>query len=181
MPIGVVKRKIPARFEFFTFLANPGGAQVEPVIRWHPVGISIRKEEYCFTFYGIFSGRKSDSVTGIINPCGGNSPALAQLIHPDDRDIMRPVLFCREIIAPVDGIKFAFGPRKRIADPATEPAQIFLQVKLQSILFFVTFVIIILAQIFITKKATGPHHAAMIAPLWLIPISVGLANLANLK
>jgi hypothetical protein len=55
------------------------------------------------------------------------------------------------------------------------------QVKIQPILFFVIFVIIILAQIFITKKATGPHHAAMIAPLWLIPISVGLGSLTNLK
>ena len=31
-------------------------------------------------------------------------------------------------------------------------------------------------QIFFTKRATGPHHFAMFAPLWLIFISVGMAS-----
>jgi len=44
-------------------------------------------------------------------------------------------------------------------------------------LFFIfCFIFFTLLQMYFTRQATGPHHAAMIAPLWLIPISVGLSR-----
>lgn len=44
-------------------------------------------------------------------------------------------------------------------------------------LVYLALVILFLAiQIFFTKKATGPHHFATFAPLWLIFMAVGLSN-----
>jgi hypothetical protein len=45
--------------------------------------------------------------------------------------------------------------------------------------FIIIFSFLTLAQMFLTNKATGPHHAAMFAPLWLIPISVLLGQVFN--
>lgn len=38
--------------------------------------------------------------------------------------------------------------------------------------YIVCFIFITLLQMFVTRQATGPHHSAMFAPLWLIPIAV---------
>jgi len=42
--------------------------------------------------------------------------------------------------------------------------------------FILCFILITFLQMFITRQATGPHHAAMLAPLWLIPIAVLLGQ-----
>jgi len=42
--------------------------------------------------------------------------------------------------------------------------------------YIVCFILITLLQMFVTRQATGPHHSAMFAPLWLIPIAVLLGR-----
>lgn len=41
--------------------------------------------------------------------------------------------------------------------------------------FIMLFALLVLAQLFMTTRATGPHHMAVLAPLWLIPLAALLA------
>lgn len=45
----------------------------------------------------------------------------------------------------------------------------------QPLLFVVSLLVLTLVLLFLTRQATGPHHAAVLAPLWLVPIAVGLS------
>jgi hypothetical protein len=47
----------------------------------------------------------------------------------------------------------------------------------QALGFLVLFAFLLAAQIFITRKATGPHHFATLAPLWLVFFSIGIWSL----
>lgn len=47
----------------------------------------------------------------------------------------------------------------------------------QALGFLVLFVFLLAVQIFITRKATGPHHFATLAPLWLVFFSIGIWSL----
>ena len=51
----------------------------------------------------------------------------------------------------------------------------------RSFVFILLFILLVLFQLFFTKKATGPHHIATIVPFWLILISAGLSKFYNLK
>jgi hypothetical protein len=53
--------------------------------------------------------------------------------------------------------------------------------KWRSLIFVGCFLFITLIQIFFTRQATGPHHAAVLAPLWLIPVAVGLSRAFDYK
>ena len=56
------------------------------------------------------------------------------------------------------------------------------KLNVRSLMFFVLVIFFICVQLFLTKKATGPHHFATLAPLWLIFIAVGLsAGIAALQ
>lgn len=46
----------------------------------------------------------------------------------------------------------------------------------RALMFLVLVIFFICLQLFFTKKATGPHHFATLAPLWLIFIAVGLSG-----
>lgn len=49
----------------------------------------------------------------------------------------------------------------------------------RSLFFLLCFILFLAIQIFFTKKATGPHHFATFAPLWLVLVAIGLASLIN--
>ncbi len=68
------------------------------------------------------------------------------------------------VIASIFGI--AVGLRSKSINP-------------QALGFFALFVFLLAAQIFITRKATGPHHFATLAPLWLVFFSIGIWSLID--
>jgi len=44
------------------------------------------------------------------------------------------------------------------------------------VLFFVIFMAVTLAEVFATRQATGPHHLATLAPLWLLMLAIPLGQ-----
>lgn len=44
------------------------------------------------------------------------------------------------------------------------------------VFFFVIFMAVTLAEIFATRQATGPHHLATLAPLWLLMLAIPLGQ-----
>jgi len=56
------------------------------------------------------------------------------------------------------------------------------RLKVRRLAYFSLVLLLLAIQIFFTKKATGPHHFATFAPLWLVLMAVGLSNaLAELQ
>lgn len=52
----------------------------------------------------------------------------------------------------------------------------YIKENLKNIGFIIVFMLLIAIQLLITKQATGPHHAATLTPLWLMPLSVFLGG-----
>jgi hypothetical protein len=50
------------------------------------------------------------------------------------------------------------------------------KLNIRSLMFLALVIFFICFQLFFTKRATGPHHFATLAPLWLIFIAVGLSG-----
>lgn len=50
------------------------------------------------------------------------------------------------------------------------------KISLRRLIYLALVILLLGVQVFFTKKATGPHHFAVFAPLWLIFVAVGLSG-----